>query len=148
MERSPLPNWIEIDKAKFTGKITSLPARADIAADIDEQLIPDAQVTWTSSRDGPIGSGRLLSRRNLTSGTHVLTVRGTDSGGLFAERSVTITVQPRIYNNGNIDGEGVVGSTDIVSLLSDWGLTGLGDMDLDGVVGASDIANLLQRWGT
>ena len=117
------------------------------AWDIDEQLIPDAQVTWTSSRDGPIGSGRLLSRRNLTSGTHVLTVRGTDSGGLFAERSVTITVQPRIYNNGNIDGEGVVGSTDIVSLLSDWGLTGLGDMDLDGIVGPRDITLLIERWG-
>jgi small subunit ribosomal protein S4 len=39
LERSPLPNWIEIDKDKFTGKITQLPARADIAADIDEQLI-------------------------------------------------------------------------------------------------------------
>lgn len=117
------------------------------AWDIDEQLIPDAQVTWTSSRDGPIGSGRLLSRRNLTPGTHVLTVRGTDSGGLFAERSVTITVQPRVYNNGNLDGEGVVGSTDIVSLLSDWGLTGLGDMDLDGIVGPRDITALIERWG-
>ena len=39
LERSPLPNWIEIDKDKFTGKITQLPARADVAADIDEQLI-------------------------------------------------------------------------------------------------------------
>ena len=39
LERSPLPNWIEIDKDKFTGKITQLPARAAIAADIDEQLI-------------------------------------------------------------------------------------------------------------
>ena len=39
LERSPLPNWIEIDKDKLTGKITQLPARADVAADIDEQLI-------------------------------------------------------------------------------------------------------------
>jgi small subunit ribosomal protein S4 len=39
LERSPLPNWIEIDKDKFTGKITQLPVRADVAADIDEQLI-------------------------------------------------------------------------------------------------------------
>lgn len=39
LERSPLPNWIEIDKAKFSAKITQMPARADIAADIDEQLI-------------------------------------------------------------------------------------------------------------
>jgi small subunit ribosomal protein S4 len=39
LERSPLPNWIEINKEKFTGKVTQLPVRSDIAADIDEQLI-------------------------------------------------------------------------------------------------------------
>jgi len=39
VDRSPRPNWIELDKDNFRGKITALPARADIAADIDEQLI-------------------------------------------------------------------------------------------------------------
>jgi small subunit ribosomal protein S4 len=39
VDRSPRPNWIELDKDNFRGKITALPARADIAQDIDEQLI-------------------------------------------------------------------------------------------------------------
>jgi small subunit ribosomal protein S4 len=39
VDRSPRPNWIELDKDNFKGKITALPARADIAQDIDEQLI-------------------------------------------------------------------------------------------------------------
>jgi small subunit ribosomal protein S4 len=39
VDRSPRPSWIELDKDNFRGKITALPARADIAADIDEQLI-------------------------------------------------------------------------------------------------------------
>jgi small subunit ribosomal protein S4 len=39
LERTKLPDWIDIDKANFKGTITSLPARADVAADIDEQLI-------------------------------------------------------------------------------------------------------------
>jgi hypothetical protein len=117
------------------------------AWDIDEQLIPDAQVTWTSSRDGPIGIGRLLAKRNLSAGTHVLTVRGTDSGGLFSERSITVVVEPRLFNNGNIDGEGTVGSSDIVTLLSDWGYTGMGDLDLDGEIGPQDVTALLSRWG-
>lgn len=39
VDRSPRPNWIELDKDNLRGKITALPARADIAADIDEQLI-------------------------------------------------------------------------------------------------------------
>jgi small subunit ribosomal protein S4 len=39
VDRSPRPAWIELDKDNFKGKVTALPARADIAADIDEQLI-------------------------------------------------------------------------------------------------------------
>ena len=39
LERSPLPSWIEIDKDNFKGKVVQMPQRADIAADIDEQLI-------------------------------------------------------------------------------------------------------------
>jgi small subunit ribosomal protein S4 len=39
VDRSPRPSWIELDKDNFKGKVTALPARADVAADIDEQLI-------------------------------------------------------------------------------------------------------------
>ena len=117
------------------------------AWDIDDQLLPEASVTWTSSRDGAIGTGRLLARRNLSVGTHIITVRGTDSGGLWAERSVTITVTPRVYNNANLDGIGVVNAFDLMIMLSTWGQTGVADIDLNGVVSSSDLAELLQRWG-
>ena len=39
VDRSPRPAWIDLDKGAFKGKVSALPARADIAADIDEQLI-------------------------------------------------------------------------------------------------------------
>ncbi len=38
-DRSPRPAWLDVDKDKFTGKVTALPTRSDIAQDIDEQLI-------------------------------------------------------------------------------------------------------------
>ena len=38
-DRTTRPNWIDIDKDHFKGKVTALPMRADIAAEIDEQLI-------------------------------------------------------------------------------------------------------------
>lgn len=38
-DRTTRPAWIEIDKDKLQGKVTALPARSDIASDIDEQLI-------------------------------------------------------------------------------------------------------------
>jgi hypothetical protein len=117
------------------------------AWDIEDRLLPESSVTWTSSRDGLLGSGRLLVRRNLTVGTHVLTCRGVDSSGLASERSVTITVTPRLFNNANLDGDGTVAAPDLVILLSEWDRTGVGDLDLDGIVGPRDVAALLQRWG-
>ena len=39
LDRSPLPQWIEIDRDKFSGKVTAMPSRSDSSADIDEQLI-------------------------------------------------------------------------------------------------------------
>lgn len=39
VERNPLPSWVDLDKDNFRGTVRSLPVRADISADIDEQLI-------------------------------------------------------------------------------------------------------------
>ncbi|MFM2163982.1 MAG: hypothetical protein RL325_419 [Planctomycetota bacterium] len=118
------------------------------AWDIDDQLLPESSVEWFSSLDGAIGVGRLLIRRNLSPGAHTITVRGTDLGGLVTEKSLAVTVAPRAYTNANLDGEGTVGASDLVILLSEWDRTGLGDLDLDGVVGPRDLAELLIRWGT
>ena len=37
--RRGIPQWLEIDKEKFTGKVVSIPAREDITLPIQEQLI-------------------------------------------------------------------------------------------------------------
>jgi small subunit ribosomal protein S4 len=39
LDRSPLPQWIDIDRDAYKGKIKTIPQRSDISADIDEQLI-------------------------------------------------------------------------------------------------------------
>lgn len=39
VDRTPSPAWLELDKDNFKGKVTAIPGRADIAAEIDEQLI-------------------------------------------------------------------------------------------------------------
>ncbi|MCH9681392.1 MAG: 30S ribosomal protein S4 [Deltaproteobacteria bacterium] len=38
-DRSPRPAWLDVDKDHFRGKVSALPTRSDIAAEIDEQLI-------------------------------------------------------------------------------------------------------------
>lgn len=50
-------------------------------------------ITWTSSIDGTIGSGASFGT-SLSEGTHTITASVTDSGGLSATYSITVTVAP------------------------------------------------------
>jgi hypothetical protein len=85
-------------------------------------------------------------RRNLSVGTHIITLRGTDSGGLFTEKTITLNVTARVYNNGDFDGNSNVGAEDLAVLLNSWGGNGIADLDLDGVVGPADLSMLLGGW--
>ena len=62
--------------------------RADAFDVEDDTLI----VTWTSSRDGAIGTGTEVFRRDLSLGTHTITAATTDSDGFSASDSVTVTI--------------------------------------------------------
>ena len=50
-----------------------------------------ANLAWTSSKDGPIGSGGSFSKV-LSDGTHTITASVTDSGGLTGSDSTTVVV--------------------------------------------------------
>ena len=49
----------------------------------------------------------------------------------------------------DLDKNGVVGASDLLSLLANWGLCKgcSADFDGDGIVGASDLLALLANWG-
>ncbi len=47
----------------------------------------------------------------------------------------------------DIDGDNVVGASDLLSLLFAWGTCEPGDFDGSGSVGASDLLALLANWG-
>ena len=51
-----------------------------------------SRITWTSSRDGQIGTGGSFSRTTLSIGSHVITASVTDNGGLSSSAQRTITV--------------------------------------------------------
>ncbi len=52
-----------------------------------------ASLLWTSSLDGPLGSGPAVVTAALRPGTHVLTAAATDSSGLRGQAQVTVSVQ-------------------------------------------------------
>ena len=49
---------------------------------------------------------------------------------------------------GDLDGDGMVGGSDLSALLGSWGTSNeLADVDGDGIVGGSDLSVLLGNWG-
>lgn len=56
---------------------------------------------------------------------------------------------PQVDIVGDIDDDGVVGTADLLILLSEWGACGdcPADLDDDGMVGTSDLLILLSNWG-
>ncbi|MFM7051231.1 MAG: hypothetical protein ACKOYN_03730 [Planctomycetota bacterium] len=116
------------------------------AWDLEDQLLPEALVTWSSSRDGALGIGRTLALRDLSVGEHVITLRGTDLDGLYTERVVTLVVAPRVVLTPDITGDGRVNAADVSLLLSAWGYPGPTDIDMNGDTGASDLSLILGDW--
>jgi PKD repeat protein len=49
-------------------------------------------IAWTSSADGPIGTGGSFSTSSLSVGTHTITATVTDTGGKTASSQITITI--------------------------------------------------------
>jgi serine protease len=72
---------------------TPVQLRGD-AFDINEQLgLPESAFRWRSDLDGLVGTGRNATATCLSVGTHRITLRVVDSGGLVTTAPVTIDVQ-------------------------------------------------------
>jgi hypothetical protein len=72
---------IEGDSITFTGT----------ASDAEDGILT-ANLDWSSSLDGSIGTGGSFSTSTLTVGTHIITASAMDSGGLEGSATVTVTV--------------------------------------------------------
>jgi hypothetical protein len=82
------------------------------ATDAEDGNLTSA-ITWSSSRDGALGTGGSVTTNSLSVGSHVVTASATDSSGLIGQRSVTIAVEaqptntpPGITINAPADGAG------------------------------------------
>jgi extracellular elastinolytic metalloproteinase len=54
-----------------------------------------ASLEWSSSIDGPIGSGGSFTTTELSVGSHTITAKATDSGSLEGIASISVTIEPK-----------------------------------------------------
>lgn len=74
------------------------------ATDLHEGTLSGASLTWSSDRDGVLGTGATLTRTDLGVGAHVLTLTAVDERGASATSSVAIQVEPAGAGTGTITG--------------------------------------------
>lgn len=55
------------------------------AYDLEDGTLGDAAFQWSSSIDGPLGSGATLNTTELSTGSHVITLTVTDSDGMTTQ---------------------------------------------------------------
>ncbi len=62
------------------------------ATDSEDAVLTGQSVVWRSDRDGFLGYGTSLIQRDLSLGTHVISVAATDSSGVTTTVSITVTI--------------------------------------------------------
>ena len=62
------------------------------ATDPQDGTLSGNSLSWRSSLDGQIGTGTSFSRSDLSTGSHTVTLTGTDSDGLSDSETVSITL--------------------------------------------------------
>lgn len=60
--------------------------------DQNNNVLADEQLVWSSDVDGELGTDASLSRNDLSIGSHVITLTGTDGDGLVGTATVNIRV--------------------------------------------------------
>jgi hypothetical protein len=67
--------------------------------DLQDGLLSNSALNWVSSKDGALGTGQMLEV-NLSPGTHTITLKATDSQGLYATASTQLTVVQNVVLPG------------------------------------------------
>jgi hypothetical protein len=66
------------------------------AYDLEDGILPDTALRWSSSRDGDLGTGSQVLA-NLSPGEHVIALMATDSDGNVTTATVPVFVGSRLY---------------------------------------------------
>jgi hypothetical protein len=124
------------------------------AWDREDSMLDGEQVTWSSSRDGVLGHGRLLVVDSLSVGAHTITMQAFDLTGQASTDTVAIEIVPRDVFDGDVDDDGMIDVADLVAAIVAWGECPRGgppacpaDVTGDGRVDVQDLVEIVSGWG-
>jgi hypothetical protein len=67
-----------------------------MGADLEDGMLPDEALSWSSDRQGALGSGPSLAVSTLQSGLHTITLTVHDSAGQAASATTQVFVGTRV----------------------------------------------------
>jgi hypothetical protein len=89
--RAPVA-WIDSPAVPMTYPLGGRVTISGAAQDAEDRGVPDAAMTWSSSIDGPLGTGPEVMTRGLSAGTHTITLEAVDTDGAVGSASIELTV--------------------------------------------------------
>ncbi len=66
--------------------------------DLQDGELPDSSLVWTSDRAGVLGTGEIITVKNLAGGRHIITLTATNSHGLSASASTILNIGGIVKN--------------------------------------------------
>jgi hypothetical protein len=73
-----------------------------MGTDPEDGPLGEGAFTWSSNRDGALGSGSLLVNQTLSVGKHVITLTGKDADGNLASETVNIEITGEVFPNDQV----------------------------------------------
>jgi len=92
------------------------------ASDLEDGVLPDSALQWSSDKDGPLGAGRILDLNRLSPGLHTITLSAHDSDGREGRASITVRVATQLELKSETGLEGSVDNARRVDTKSGIGV--------------------------
>jgi hypothetical protein len=120
-----------------------------IGTDLEDGLLPDEALQWSSDLQGDLGVGPIVPINTLTSGEHLITLRVTDSDGQEGIGAVSIVINTPESFKVDLNLDGLINHEDILELLERVGESiedgfppTKADLDRNGRVDSDDLIEM------